>query len=71
MNQATITQAIRTGGTALGIELGSTRIKATLAGPLPAAPLTGQTTRKTACGATAWKTSGPAFRPPARGWPKR
>ena len=33
MNQATITQAIRTGGTALGIELGSTRIKATLAGP--------------------------------------
>lgn len=33
MDQKKIAEALRTGGTALGIELGSTRIKATLVGP--------------------------------------
>lgn len=66
MNQNGIQKAIASGKTALGIELGSTRIKAVLIGedhtPLAAGSHEWETATKTASGHTASKLSGPACR---------
>ena len=59
MNEA-VKEAIRTGKTALGIEFGSTRIKAVLV------LTTGRTVWRTTSGPTAWKISGKACRDATR-----
>ena len=58
--------ALDSGQTALGIELGSTRIKAVLIGPDRHAagrrrPRAGRTSSSTGCGPTPWRRSGPGL----------
>ena len=57
-------QAITIGSTFLGLELGSTRIKAVLLGPdytlLPAEVIPGKTAMKTDTGPIIWTMFGPA-----------
>lgn len=69
-------QHIIEGNTSLGIELGSTRIKAVLIGPdhtppWPAAGTTGKTGWKTATGPTLWTPFGRDCRTPLPNWPPR
>ncbi len=65
-----VKEAIRTGKTALGIEFGSTRIKAVLVdeshAPIAMEPTTGRTVWRTTSGPTAWKISGKACRDATR-----
>ena len=60
-----VKEAIRTGKTALGIEFGSTRIKAVLVDESHA-PIAMGTVWRTTSGPTAWKISGKACRDATR-----
>ena len=66
MDQKQIGAWIEAGEAVFGLELGSTRIKAVLIGengaPSPQAASTGRTGWRTACGRTASRMSGTAFR---------
>ena len=65
-----IIKEIRAGETSLGIEFGSTRIKAVLVGKEHAPIASGSYEWETASGPTAWKISGKDCRPVIRNWQK-
>ena len=75
MKDAEIKTAIEQGKTALGVELGSTRIKAVLIGPDHAPIASGafdwENRLETASGPIAWRMCGRGFKPPTGRWPCR
>ena len=72
MGAAEAKQAILENRTALGIEFGSTRIKAVLVDgnnmPMHQADMSGRIAMRMVCGPTALRTSGPASRTAISRW---
>ena len=75
MDRENAARAIREGEAVLGLELGSTRIKAVLVAPdhspIASGAWTGKTAWRAGCGPIPWRRPGRASRGPTGSWPAR